>query len=145
MLVVTAAGTAFARVLQSLEAYKRTTDTSCGRPRSLLKAVSHWEVVLQVPSGLFAPTLKPGFFLSRVSCGLVRCLSFSSAFLFLCLSLSASLESFLLTFVVGCYALCGRCQSGDGGEETHCRRCGLVYTLASRMKLWGDMSIVRVR
>lgn len=62
MLVVTAAGTAAASVLQSLEAYRRTTETSWGRPRSLLKAVSHWEVVLQVPSGLFAPTLKPRWF-----------------------------------------------------------------------------------
>lgn len=25
----------------------------------MVKAVSHWEVVLQVPSGLFAPMLKP--------------------------------------------------------------------------------------
>lgn len=26
-----------------------------------MKAVSHWEVVLQVPSGLLAPMLKPGW------------------------------------------------------------------------------------
>lgn len=76
----------------------------------MLKAVSHWEVVLQVPSGLFAPMLKPRwvfFYLELV--GLIGTL----IMFFFCFSVSlsplASLELFLPTFVVGCYALCGRC------------------------------------
>lgn len=90
MLVVKAAGTAAASVLQSLEAYKRTTEICCGRLRSLLKAVSHWEVVLQVPSGLLAPMLKPrwvGFYLGLV--GLMGTL----IMFFFCFSVSLTLSS----------------------------------------------------
>lgn len=54
-----AAGTALARVLQSELAKRRTEVMCCGRPFNLLNAVVHWAVVLQEPSGLLAPMLKP--------------------------------------------------------------------------------------
>ena len=59
MPVEIAAGTALARVLQSLAAYRRTVLNPCGSAFSLLKAVVHCAVVLQEPSMLLAATLKP--------------------------------------------------------------------------------------
>jgi hypothetical protein len=54
-----AAGTAFARVLQSDDAYRRTEVKSPGKLFMVLKAFSQSDSAQQAPEGRFALTLNP--------------------------------------------------------------------------------------